>query len=528
LFLCVAGLSLVPVSAHAAQRWASADSSVGSGTCGTAKPCAIEYAVEGASAGDEVIVAPGTYHLDTTVEPKIPVELHGVAGQQRPYLIGYGDTALLSFKSGGSLRHLTLEGTGKGQDALTLRGGLAEDLILRSATGDGAKLNGDPGGTVLRDSVVEAAGSGSGLAGLKIRDSGGGGDVAIVNVTVMALGSDATGIRCELSNGQARVINAIVRGAIADIDAHSGGTNCTARSSNFRPLLSPGVVAGPGNQEESPRFVDQANGDLRLLADSPTVDAGSADPLLGVRDLAGCPRTLGGVPDIGAYEYANAALDACAWAPVEPQLPDLARPSTGDPQVDRTIRGIPPPVLGRTVVVSPGSGKVLVRRPGSPRFRILDEPATLPVGSILDARDGRVELVSSVGTEGRLQAGTFWGSRFEVRQPRGGRGMTSLILRGGNFGQCRRPDAGASGDRVASSSATRRVRRLWGRDRGGRFRTHGRQSQATVRGTRWLTEDRCGGTLTRVTSGSVAVRDRVRRKTVIVRAGHSYLARARG
>jgi hypothetical protein len=30
-----------------------------------------------------------------------------------------------------------------------------------------------------------------------------------------------------------------------------------------------------------------------------------------------------------------------------------------------------------------------------------------------------------------------------------------------------------------------------------------------------------------VTSGSVAVRDRIRQKTVIVRAGHSYLARAR-
>jgi hypothetical protein len=48
-----------------------------------------------------------------------------------------------------------------------------------------------------------------------------------------------------------------------------------------------------------------------------------------------------------------------------------------------------------------------------------------------------------------------------------------------------------------------------------------------VRGTRWLTEDRCGGTLTRVTSGAVAVFDRSRHKTVIVRAGRSYLSRAR-
>jgi hypothetical protein len=186
---------------------------------------------------------------------------------------------------------------------------------------------------------------------------------------------------------------------------------------------------------------------------------------------------------------------------------------------------VPLPVLGDTVVVSPGTGKVLVRRPGSPRFRILDEPSRVPVGSIVDAREGHVQLVTSIAADGRLQAGTFWGSRFQVRQPRRGRGLTSLVLRGGNFAACRRPSA--NGSRVAGASAVRRIRRLWGRDRGGRFRTYGRQSQATVRGTRWLTEDRCDGTLTRVTSGAVAVRDRVRRRTVIVRAGHSYLARTR-
>jgi archaeosine-15-forming tRNA-guanine transglycosylase len=71
------------------------------------------------------------------------------------------------------------------------------------------------------------------------------------------------------------------------------------------------------------------------------------------------------------------------------------------------------------------------------------------------------------------------------------------------------------------------VRRLWGRDKGGSFRTHGRHSQATVRGTRWLTVDRCDGTLTRVTDGAVSVRDQVRHRTVVVRAGHSYLAKSR-
>ena len=46
-----------------------------------------------------------------------------------------------------------------------------------------------------------------------------------------------------------------------------------------------------------------------------------------------------------------------------------------------------------------------------------------------------------------------------------------------------------------------------------------------MRGTRWVVIDRCDGTLTRVVRGSVTVRDRVRNKTVVVRAGKQYLAR---
>ena len=48
-----------------------------------------------------------------------------------------------------------------------------------------------------------------------------------------------------------------------------------------------------------------------------------------------------------------------------------------------------------------------------------------------------------------------------------------------------------------------------------------------MRGTKWLTEDRCNGTLTRVKKGTVTVRDFKRKRNVIVRAGQRYLARAR-
>lgn len=526
--LAVMGLLLAPASAGAAQRWATADSAATSGACPAADPCRIDYAVEGAAANDEVIVAPGTYDLADSIEPTVPLDLHGIAGQPRPRLIGHGITALLSFKSGGSLRHLALEATGSAQDALTLRGGLAEDLMLRSASGDGAKVNGMPSGTVLRDTVVQTTSTGIGDAGLKLRDSNAGGDVKLVNVTIIATALTAKGIRCELSNGKARLINTIVRGGLKDIDASSGNDSCSASSSNFRPLLSPGVIQGPGNQDAEPRFVDAARGDFRPLADSPTVDAGSVDELLGTSDPAGCLRTLGAAPDIGAYEYADPAGDPCAWAPPEPALFDPAPPSTGSIELDRAIRDLKPPVGGKTVIVNPGRGRVRIRRPASPSFELLDEAALVPVGSTVDASAGRVQLVSTTDRDGRLQAGQFWGSKFEVRQGRGPRAMTTLILRGGDFSVCRRPARRArSAGVLANASYIRRdrVRRLWGRDSGGHFRTFGRHSQATVRGTRWLTADRCDGTLTRVTAGAVSVRDRVRHRTVLVRAGHSYLAR---
>ena len=73
----------------------------------------------------------------------------------------------------------------------------------------------------------------------------------------------------------------------------------------------------------------------------------------------------------------------------------------------------------------------------------------------------------------------------------------------------------------------RKVRRLWGKGKGS-FRTAGKRSTATVRGTWWLVEDRCDGTLTRVREGRVDVRDLRLRKTIKLRAGKRslYLAKA--
>ncbi len=179
-----------------------------------------------------------------------------------------------------------------------------------------------------------------------------------------------------------------------------------------------------------------------------------------------------------------------------------------------------PPALGDTLGATPQAGDVLVRLPGSSRAVALDDAASIPVGSIVDARRGTVALRLALPGD-HTQTGTFHGGLFEVRQPDGARGMTELVLRGP------RPDCAAGGTaRAAGASARRPPRGLWGRDDHGRFRTRGSNSVATVRGTAWYVEDRCDGTLTRVSKGSVSVRDLHRRRTVMVNAGQSYLARS--
>jgi ferric-dicitrate binding protein FerR (iron transport regulator) len=76
------------------------------------------------------------------------------------------------------------------------------------------------------------------------------------------------------------------------------------------------------------------------------------------------------------------------------------------------------------------------------------------------------------------------------------------------------------------AAAARKRRRTLFSNVKGRFRTRGRNSTATVRGTQWTMTDTCTGTRTTVKTGSVQVHDFTLRKVRIVRAGHSYLARA--
>lgn len=212
--------------------------------------------------------------------------------------------------------------------------------------------------------------------------------------------------------------------------------------------------------------------------------------------------------------------------------------------------GISPPVLGESVVAKPRSGRVRVKLPGTSGFVALESISNLPMGSEIDVVRGSIVLFFTTNEMGRRAKAIALAGRFLLNQPeRYDRGQRpgQLIL-SAPLGRCsaspRRQVRGqrsahAAGGPVAQDSRRRKKRgrrarhgrRLQVRARG-RIRTRGRYGAATVRGTRWMTVDRCpthprAGTLVIVSRGTVAVRSFVLRKTVLVRRGRRFLAPAR-
>lgn len=178
----------------------------------------------------------------------------------------------------------------------------------------------------------------------------------------------------------------------------------------------------------------------------------------------------------------------------------------------------PDPVLGRAMTAEVVSGTVLVRIPPSKTFVKLTDAGSLPVGTVVDAGQGTVRITATSG--GKPYSSSFYQGAFQLAQARKKGATADLRLFGGSFKGCPRAA------RASAAAKKKSIRQLWGKGTGS-FRTIGRFSAASVRGTTWLTDDQCTGTLTRVTQGAVTVRDLVRRTSVVVKAGQRYFARAK-
>ena len=206
----------------------------------------------------------------------------------------------------------------------------------------------------------------------------------------------------------------------------------------------------------------------------------------------------------------------------------------------------PAPVLGKQVNVTLVSGHVWIKPPPGKSlgpagdraalskgqgFVPLTEARQIPTGSQIDALHGSLRVVTATGKVGKTQTATLAGGLFNLTQVRNGisKGMTNFNLvesafQGApTFATCKPKYKKAGDATIASlSSKTLQLLKVSGH---GKFRTTGRFSSATVRGTIWTISDRCDGTLTHAIRDTVLVDDFVRHKTILLHAGQSFLAK---
>ncbi len=207
------------------------------------------------------------------------------------------------------------------------------------------------------------------------------------------------------------------------------------------------------------------------------------------------------------------------------------------------VSAVPPPGTENFTPI----GKLYVLVNG--QFVKLTGTVQLPSGTVVDALQGSLTLVSSSlgggqATDAKAKkgkkpkkpktyTGTFTGGVFKVTQTTAGphKGLTTLTLMDrtraikGSPSYATTCKAHSAGDPSATTAHVYRLYSVSGRARG-RYSTRGRYGAGTVRGTAWTVTDRCDGTLISVQVHAVEVTDFVKHRTILITAGHHYLAKA--
>ena len=161
--------------------------------------------------------------------------------------------------------------------------------------------------------------------------------------------------------------------------------------------------------------------------------------------------------------------------------------------------------------------------------------AALPVGTIVDTRKGRLAMQSTVdgrriGAGGTRQSVTLSAGIFRIRQQKAAptsrvKLPTDLMLQSAPGAEASCVTRTATGPIKGRGRNT--VRGLTATTEKGLFRIVGAAGISTAKDATWATRDRCDGTRTDVGKGRVSVLDRATRKSITVRAGRSYLVKAK-
>ena len=221
------------------------------------------------------------------------------------------------------------------------------------------------------------------------------------------------------------------------------------------------------------------------------------------------PYDPGAAP--GTHTLAVRAVDAQGVPDPNPQTVSFTVQPPPTPTATPTASPTPTPIVNKTVVMAEVKGTVKIKRKGSNRYVDLGTAESIPLGATVDTRKGTVEITSIPKAGAPPEKARFYDGLFVITQSRG---ITNLRL---SEALARCPKRGS-----AAAAAKKKSRKLWG-DGKGAFRTSGRYSAATVRGTKWLVQDTCAGTRTTVRQGSVLVTHG--KKRIIVRPSKPYLAK---
>ena len=363
--------------------------------------------------------------------------------------------------------------------------------------------------------------NGDGLVDLAIANRGGASATILLRAgatfsaeAALPVGSDPIGIVAADFDGNGRADLAVTNAAPGTVSAflRRPANNGFTAEAPIRVSASPvGIAAADIDRDGRPDLAVAANAGAvetlrRNAAGGFTRDP--AIPLAGaVNDVVAADFNGDSRPDLAASSYTSAPADTFSA---------FLNPAPAAPPTGPTL---PPPVAGKSVNVALVSGTVKIKRKGRKHYVKLTAGAHIPVGSSIDTRRGRIKITAAQG-KGKTASADFYDGLFKLTQTKGSKPLTTLAL-------IERLSCARNGKASATAAKKKKKkRRLWG-DGKGRFRTKGKRSAATVVGTKWLVEDRCASTLTRVVRGRVKVRDFAKRKTVIVRAGKRYTARAK-
>jgi Ca2+-binding RTX toxin-like protein len=407
----------------------------------------------------------------------------------------------------GGLASDTLVG---GPDADTLEGGAGDDTVDGLAGDD--TLLGDAGTSEGTDIVRGGPGADN------VQGEGGGDSVSgdAGNDTVQGgAGTDT------LSGGPDA--DQIVGGPARDVVAYSNEPNVRVSLDT-----GSGATSQPDDNDRLSEVEDVRGGDQR----DTLTGSNEANALVGragedyVDGLRGVDQLEGGrsADVVVARDRARDEPVSCGpgrdLAIVDRRDRVVTRGSRRCERVDDGSRTKPRP--GR-VYVHPqrcGANGVELGLPAMHRLVPLRYSILLPSGyrgrpaPTLDASLCRVRVTATPGQR-RSTSADVSGGAVTVAQSSGRRVATTLKVK---------PPRCAGRARTSAAAAARPRLRVKTRRRPGRWRVMGRFSIGASVGTDWTTVESCSGTTTIVRRGRVRVFDRVKHRTVTVRAGDRYVA----